>query len=158
MKYFANFVPDHSGLSSQLIFTSNWSDKDFSNAQKFVRSSEPGIDSRKGNLKELRDFLKTRRTFLLTLLENPNLLEHDSFTELLWAVFHLTEELSVRDNIEELPATDYKHLSGDIKRAYLQLITEWLEYMKHLKKDYPYLFSLAVRTNPWDVNASPIVK
>jgi len=31
---------------------------------------------------------------LLGLLGNPNLLEHDSFTDLLWAVFHLMEELS----------------------------------------------------------------
>jgi hypothetical protein len=30
--------------------------------------------------------------------------------------------------------------------------------MKHLKADYPYLFSLAVRTNPFDANASVEVK
>ncbi len=45
------------------------------------------------------------------------------------------------------------HLSGDIRRAYSILITEWLAYMKHLKSDYPYLFSLAVRTNPFDQTA-----
>jgi hypothetical protein len=30
--------------------------------------------------------------------------------------------------------------------------------MKYLKKYYPYLFSFAMRTNPFDQNASPIVK
>jgi len=30
--------------------------------------------------------------------------------------------------------------------------------MKHLKTNYPYLFSLAVRTNPFDTNASVEVK
>jgi hypothetical protein len=30
--------------------------------------------------------------------------------------------------------------------------------MEHLKNDYPYLFSLAVRTNPFDPNASVEVK
>jgi hypothetical protein len=30
--------------------------------------------------------------------------------------------------------------------------------MKHLKANYPYLFSLAVRTNPFDTNASVEVK
>jgi hypothetical protein len=30
--------------------------------------------------------------------------------------------------------------------------------MKHLKTEYPYLFSLAMRTNPFDLEASPIVK
>ena len=34
------------------------------------------------------------------------------------------------------------------------LVREWLSYMEHLKSDYPYLFSLAVRTNPFDPNAS----
>jgi len=77
---------------------------------------------------------------------------------LLWAVFHLTEELNSRADTRGLPDTDYKHLSGDIKRAYVILISEWLSYMKHLKVDYPYLFSLAVRTNPFDPNALPEVK
>jgi hypothetical protein len=30
--------------------------------------------------------------------------------------------------------------------------------MKHLKENYPYLFSLAMRTNPFDADASVIVK
>jgi hypothetical protein len=30
--------------------------------------------------------------------------------------------------------------------------------MKHLKIDYPYLFSLAVRTNPFNPDASPEVR
>jgi hypothetical protein len=52
---------------------------------------------------------------------------------------------------------DYEHLSGDIKRAYIMLITEWVAYMKHLKGSYPYLFPLAVRTNPFNPAASPVV-
>ena len=38
------------------------------------------------------------------------------------------------------------------------LIAEWIAYMRHLKSDYPYLYSLAVRTNPFDPNASAEVK
>jgi hypothetical protein len=33
----------------------------------------------------------------------------------------------------------------------------WLEYMEHLKDNYPYLFSLAMRVNPFDKTASPVV-
>jgi hypothetical protein len=43
-----------------------------------------------------------------------------------------------------------------MKRAYVLLIGEWLAYVKHLQADYPYIFSLLVRTNPFDANASPI--
>ena len=45
-----------------------------------------------------------------------------------------------------------------MKRAYVLLIREWLDYMSHLRTDYPYLYSLAVRTNPFDPEASPEVK
>jgi hypothetical protein len=92
------------------------------------------------------------------LLENPTLLEHEAFTELLQAVFHLTEELSYREDVLNLPDTDKEHLSGDIKRAYSMLVRQWLHYMKYLKYNYPYLFSLALRTNPFDRESSPIVK
>lgn len=88
----------------------------------------------------------------------PNLLEHESFTELLRAVCHLTQELSHRKDLIELPDTDYEHLAGDIKRAYVLLVHEWVDYMKYLKDNYPYFFSLAMRTNPFDQDASPIVK
>ncbi len=95
---------------------------------------------------------------MLILLENPNLLEHDDFTDLLWAVFHLTEELLKRDNLENLTAADYEHLSLDIERAYSRLVKEWLHYMQHLLENYPYLFSLAIRTNPFDKDASVEIK
>jgi len=115
------------------------------------------VESQKGDLENLKNFLLEKRAFLLGLLENPNLLEHESFTELLWAVFHLTEELAFRIDLKQLPKTDVQHLSGDIRRAYVLLISEWLAYMKHLRDSYPYLFSLAARMNPFDPHASPIV-
>jgi hypothetical protein len=99
-----------------------------------------------------------KRNFMLRLLENPNLLEHETFTELLMAVFHLTEELGHRQSCSELCQADRNHFGGDIKRAYLLLIYEWLGYMKHLKQNYPYLFSLALRTNPFDPEASVEVR
>jgi hypothetical protein len=45
------------------------------------------------------------------------------------------------------------HLGGDIKRALGRLLGEWVDYMHHLKVEYPYLFSLAVRTNPFNPDA-----
>ncbi len=140
-----------------LLVAGNWSRKDFSAAIRFANNLAPEINSQKGNLKNLRDFLVEKKPFMLRLLENQSLLEHDSFTDLLWAVFHLSEELIARPELSGLSDTDYMHLSGDIKRAYANLICEWLKYMKHLTNDYPYLFSLAVRVNPFKTNPSPEV-
>jgi hypothetical protein len=36
-------------------------------------------------------------------------------------------------------------------------MSQWLDYMKYLMNKYPYLFSLAMRKNPFDVTASPIL-
>ena len=107
---------------------------------------------------KLKTFLLEKRPFLLGLLENPNLLEHDTFTDLLLAVFHVTDELVSRHSLVHLPENDLAHLRGDIKRAMGFLISEWLEYLKHLKEDYPYLFSLEIRRNPFDPQASLIIR
>ena len=94
---------------------------------------------------------------LFRLLENPNLFEHKTFTELLWAVFHMTEELTCRSSFENQPESDLKHIQGDFIRAYNLLIKEWVSYLEHLKISYPYLYSLAVRQNPFNKEADVIV-
>jgi len=104
-------------------------------------------------LVELKAFLYPRVDFLMRLIENPNLLEHENFTQLLRAVFHLAEELSYRVDLELTPEADLRHLAGDIERVYKLIVREWVLYIIFLKRSFPFLFSLAVRTNPLDRNA-----
>ena len=158
LKSFSAFDPQSDGVRKELIMAKDWAALDFLEAQKRFRNYDCRIEYKNDELESLKEFAVAKRRFLLILLQNPNLLEHESFTELLWAVFHLTEELAHRGDVRKLPQTDCEHLAGDIKRAYVLLISEWLAYMKHLKNDYPYLFSLAVRTNPFDPDASVEVK
>jgi hypothetical protein len=141
-------------VSDALAVSSRWTAREFEAASRSLRQRPSEIALERVPLVTLKDFLGAKRDFLLRLLENPNLLEHESFTNLLWAVFHVTEELSYRHSVEGLSGGDAAHIAGDIKRAYELLISEWLSYLKHLQKEYPYLFSLAVRTNPFDPNAS----
>jgi hypothetical protein len=140
-----------------LLVNGAWTGKHFDEAAATLRKREFTIDSRRGNLESLKAYLSEKRLFLLRLLENPNLLENGTFTDLLWSVFHLTEELNHRPAFTNLPKPDYDHLTVDMRRAYTLLLTEWLAYMRHLKSAYPYLFSLAVRTNPFDPGASVII-
>ncbi|HPD15681.1 MAG TPA: hypothetical protein PLE19_12060 [Planctomycetota bacterium] len=136
-----------------LVITPEWSNDDFRKARAQFRSYDFKMDCGRGDLEALKAFLTRERTFLLGLLQNPNLLEHGTFTDLLWAVTHLAEELSCRHDAAHLAETDAAHIAGDMRRAYGLLIAEWLDYMRHLKGSYPYLFSLALRTNPFDANA-----
>jgi hypothetical protein len=158
LTYFSDFDPNLEAIKKDLIVTTDWSEHDFLSVSKRLTNHEYNVDIHKIDLEELRSFLLGNRHFLVRLLENPLLLEHESITELFRAVFHLTEELERRKDVRQLPDTDYAHLAGDIKRGYVLLVHQWLDYMKYSKNNYPYLFSLAMRTNPFDENASPIVQ
>ena len=158
LRLFSVFDTNADKISRHLVVDKEWSPKHFEAIKKMVEHRDYQIDYHTGDLEGLKSLVVGKRAFLLGLLENANLLEHESFTELLWAVFHLAEELSHRKSLHGLPETDYQHLAGDIKRAYKLLVREWLTHMEHLKNNYPYLFSLAMRTNPFDPNASVEVK
>lgn len=145
-------------IKKKLIINNSWIKKDFTRLRYDLANHDYKIKDAEINFAELKRFLHKNHDFLINLIENPNLLEHDTFTDLLLAVFHLVEELEHRDNFENLPASDLQHLRGDIQRAYKLLVYEWVIYMQYMKKDYPYLFSLAIRMNPFDKNASVVVK
>ena len=154
LAYFSDCDPKLGEVRNDLIVTGDWSEQEFSAVSKRLKNYDYTVEIQKVDLEHLRSFLAGERDFLLRLLENPSLLEHELLTELLRAVFHLTEELENREDVRRLPDTDYQHLANDIKRAYGLLVSQWIAYMKHMKGSYPYLFSLAIRTNPLDPNAS----
>jgi hypothetical protein len=158
LRLFSAFDLSVSQIRSRLIVKGEWTDQEFASVRKFLAAHECSIDSGIRDLEELKAFLLAKRGFLLSLLENPNLLEHESFTDLLFAVFHLTEELAVRKTVTSLTPPDYHHVANDLKRAYVLLLAEWIAYVRHLKADYPYIFSLVIRTNPFDPNAAPEIK
>jgi hypothetical protein len=152
LKYFDNKAE----ITGQLNINADWSKRDFRRAAKYAYHLKVEFDCAKVDLEKLKSFLASKRTFILTLLENPNLLEHDRFTDLLWAVTHLDEELEARPRLTGLPQKDLEHLAGDIQRMYDHLASEWLDYVEHLKANYPFLFSLILRTHPFQENPSPV--
>jgi len=157
LKHFSDADPQLDHLRGELLIRDSWTDTEFDQISLQLKNTEQMVMIQRIDLQDLRDFLMSNRDFLLRLLENPVLLEHATFTEALRAVFHLSEELESRDDIANLPESDIAHLTKDIIRVYDQLIPEWVEYMRYLKSHYPYLFSLAMRKNPFDENASPVI-
>jgi hypothetical protein len=157
IKIISDMHADNEIFSKDLLVGAGWDEKKFRITAERTKKNKYGINVDIPNLQSLMEFLKEKRSFILGLFENANLLEHDTFTDMLWAVFHLSEELNSRDDLKVLPRKDYEHLAGDVSRAYGLLIHEWLFYMCHLKSDYPYLYSLAVRKNPFDKNASVVI-
>jgi hypothetical protein len=157
LKELALCVESKDDLHAQLQVSGQWREADFKQALNWLQSHHFKVVNSGCDLQLLKELLVSRRTFLVGLLENQNLLEHEAFTDLLWAVFHLMEELNARKSLENMPQSDIEHINGDINRAFGYLSREWVLYMKHLQLDYPYLFSLAVRLNPMLSHPDPLV-
>ena len=154
---FSHHDPAWESFRKDLVVTGDWTTQDFLRVGRDIKKYHYGVVPEKGDLEELKRFVLAKRDFLVGLLENPLLMEHAAFTDLLRAVFHLTEELAVRESFDDMPVPDKLHIAMDIKRAYGLLVDQWLVYMKYLKDNYPYLFSLAMRVNPFLREPSPIV-
>ena len=158
LTYFSDFDPKLETIRNDLIVKDNWSEEEFTRVSQRLRKYDYAVEPSGIELNNLALFLVGKRQFLLGLVQNPNLLEHELFADLMQAVFHLTEELAVRGNVCQLTDPDCNHINIDIKRVYEQLVYQWLDYMLHLKKNYPYFFNYAMRTNPFDETASITVK
>ncbi|MDD1685531.1 hypothetical protein [Methanoregula sp.] len=154
----ANADPCVSRLQKEMAAGADWTADRFRTVRAGLDGSKCTIDPARADLESLQGFLLNNEDFLISIVENPMVFEHESFTELIFAVTHFAEELKARSDLANLPPTDIAHLRGDMERVYSRLVPEWLKYMEYLKNHYPYLFSLAMRQNPFDEKASVIVK
>ncbi len=152
-----NDVALHSTEKADSI-TTDWTEKDYKNLIKIKQGYNPDLSITSGDLEAIDMMLQECRPDLLRLLENPMLLEHETFTEVLMAVFHLAEELRMRYDFISITPQDHQHLVGDIKRAYMLLAVEWINYINHMRVHYPYLYSLCVRNNPYKATRDVQVK
>lgn len=117
--------------------------------KKQVREFGYDIEASPENLRELAAVLDKYRDYMLNMLGNDNLLEHDSFTDMLWAAFHVADELKTRDNLDGSDQDDLSHLANDILRAYMAMNVEWINYMSYLHDEYPFLYAMAIKKNPY---------
>jgi len=157
LTYVSDLDPNLDSMRKELMVNNNWDDEEFYRVSGIINKYDYGVNISAKSLADMKQILVEKMEFLIRMSENPILLEHENFTDLLRAVFHLADELANRDDVNNLPDTDMMHLSGDTNRAYGILAQMWLEYIEHLKNNYPYLFSLAMRVNPFDKTASPVV-
>lgn len=144
-------------VKQRLVVGTDWDNAMFHDVKTCLNGYTCNVDTHRVDMEELRGFLVGHEDFLLRIVENPMVFEHESFTDLILSLNHLTEEMKSRGDLLTLPASDKSHLTVDIQRVYAKLVLEWIKYMEYLKDHYPYLFSLAMRKNPFDENASVVV-
>ncbi|MEL7647881.1 MAG: hypothetical protein AAGU76_07295 [Sedimentibacter sp.] len=133
----------------KLVKVSQLNRKNVSRIKKAAKEFKFDIYADPSRLDKLYQVLAKYKSFTLNMLENSNLLEHDSFTDMLWAVFHVADELQTRGDFVRLDKDDIDHLSNDMLRAYSAMVVEWINYMGYLHDEYPFLYALAIKKNPF---------
>jgi voltage-gated potassium channel len=158
LRIFTKFDPNISGICQDCVVTAQWSAAEFQHLKRKLKGHEHAIDPARLELEEMHRYLDTKGDMLVRQLENADIVDNETYAELLWAVVHLRDELAARPSFKKLPETDTAHIANDIKRAYALLTSQWIDYMQYLKNRYPFLFSLALRTNPFVENPSAVIK
>lgn len=152
------FIENGQDFKARLAIGPEWTAQDWKRALDTAAAFDCRVEIEQMDLPATRDLLEKHRQLLTLLFANPNLMEHDRFTDLLWAVSHLREELAARNSLESLPPADLAHLANDIRRVYSLLSIEWLLYCRHLQLAYPYIYSVMVRIHPLQESPSAIVR
>jgi len=127
----------------------SWGEKEFLSARKELSGRHAHLSPERMDIIKLGRCMIRHKKYIVDMLSNPILMEHEALTDMLWSTYHLAMEFSARKDINTISESDMEHLTSDAERAYGFLCIEWLEYMKHLKKEYPYLYSFAMRTHPF---------
>ncbi|MHA1130341.1 MAG: hypothetical protein ACTSQI_21470 [Candidatus Helarchaeota archaeon] len=149
LKLFKAINPNTCKRLHFMDINNDWNSREFDHLIKILQSREFRIEMTPNKLFEFLGFFESNKTYFLDLLENPNLMEHDLFTDMLWGMFHFYKELELRKNLVDLPEHDVRHLTNDAERVYKALLIEWVTYLRYLKEVYPFLYSFAIRTNPF---------
>ena len=152
-KYLLSFLYkndiEHKNILTQFNMNADWSDKDFDSLSHYVMNHQYNLDIDNIDLDHFAKEVNSNKPFLITMLQNPILLEHDSFTDLIKILFHLDEEFSSRFTTSKLLPEYKEHIKFDIERAYRLLVFEWVAYMKYLHENFPNLFAFSIDTNPF---------
>jgi hypothetical protein len=127
----------------------SWSEADYAKQISEMEKHKTPFSIESANLICLRDFLQEKRSFILEMLENPHLEENTHFVKMIWAVTHVSDELVIRPNIENLQAEETAHMELDLQRAFNLLVVNWMKYILHLKRNYPYMYIAALRFGPF---------
>lgn len=158
LRIFSHFDPHVETVRQDFMVQPEWTGEEFQHLKRHLSGYHYNVDKELLELGPLREYLREKGDMLVRQLENQDLIENEAFSELLWAVVHLRDELVARTRLDDLPESDLDHIVVDIHRAYSLLTRQWLDYMLYLKNRYPFLFSLALRTNPFVEHPSAIVR
>lgn len=131
------------------IVDNDWENKAFKELREYTMNYDYPVNFNVEKLIKIKHMLLEKKEFLISLIANQSLLEHETFTETLMSIIHISEELYGRCN-NNIEPYEVEHLNKDISIAYRYLTIEWSYYMEYLRDNYPQLYLKALIDNPFD--------
>lgn len=128
----------------------SWTPLNFERLERLLEDYICDIEFGVVEIGKLALFLDERDDFILRLITNPSLSECDRFNELLMSLLHLRDELQNKYYDNKLNECELDHVKNDLCKTYRYLVIEWVDYIKHLRDYYPFLYQKALRASPFD--------
>ncbi len=95
--------PGIGSVKSHLVIGDNWGAGQFRDVQVCLDSHACAISGDQIDKELLRSFLLGSEEFIIRIVENPMIFEHESFTGLILAINHLTEESKPAGTSQRFP-------------------------------------------------------
>lgn len=149
LQYLRSCDPDSAALRDRLALNADWKQRDFIAAAAFLKSYPFRLDPERLDFYGLHHHLSTRHSYFLKVIENPALMQHDDFTQLILSIYLLWEELECRDDLCCLPADDRARLCGLAETIYARLTDEWLDNAQSIRVHQPLRLNKIIQTNPF---------
>ncbi len=148
LRYLSKYDENVEKIAQELMNIENFTEEDFERVKEKLVERRYSIRMDRMNLYELRRFLLEHKEFAIDLLDNPAIIEHEAFTDLLWNVLHVTDELKRIPSFEHMEPEDREDIQGDIEKLYKLLLYEWVRYVQYLRHRHHHIFIYEAKTNP----------
>ncbi len=149
LRYLLRCDPQSQALCQAMHIDESWDRSRFEQAHRFADEYAFTIDPARTDFFALHYHLENRHKYFLKVIENPALMDHEGFTDLILAMYHLWEELDFRTDLYQLSEQDKQALCAIISQIYRLLTHEWLLNVSYTKRHHESRFAGAVRTNPF---------
>ena len=149
LRYLTKYDPKAENIAKEVMYIEDLDDQQIEKLKENIKEREYVVNFKSIHIYELKKFLLDNKEFSVNLLDNPVIIEHETFTDLLWNVLHVTEELRRIIDLESISDEEYRDIKGDIENLYFLLSYEWINYVHYLKSAYPHIFIYEAKTNPF---------
>lgn len=125
------------------VLPENGSQKDRDKTKADLMALPLSVHLDKAAYDRVRELLEGSRTELLILGSNPDLMEAECFTQLLWGCFHLLDEYRLRGDWAALKAEDISHFEEDFAQVLKLILVNNIDNAAYLRANFPNFYGAA---------------